>query len=155
LSTITIDNCSINDGVVETLTHKLNSDQLLLGVSVLHTRCCAHILNLIVKDELDVIGQSLEKNRNSCVFWSSTPKKIEKFEETARQLRINSTKKLCYDVKTRWNSTYNMLETALIYKDVFYRLKLRDAQYKTVPSEENWENAKIISEKLKIFYTTT
>jgi hypothetical protein len=55
----------------------------LLGGSVLHMHCCAHILNLIVKDGLDIIGQSLEKNRNSCVFWSSTPKKIEKIEETA------------------------------------------------------------------------
>jgi Domain of unknown function (DUF4413) len=48
-----------------------------------------------------------------------------------------------------------MLETTLIYKDVFYYLKLRDAQYKIVPSEEDWENAKIISEKLKFFYTIT
>jgi hypothetical protein len=75
--TITVDNCSVNDGVVDTLTHKLNSNQLLLGGSVLHMRCCAHILNLIIKDELDIIGQSLEKIRNSCVFWSSTPKKMK------------------------------------------------------------------------------
>jgi hypothetical protein len=44
-----------------------------------------------------------------------------------------------------------MLEITLIYKDIFYRLKLRDAQYKTMPSEEDWENAKFISEKLKFF----
>jgi Domain of unknown function (DUF4413) len=48
-----------------------------------------------------------------------------------------------------------MLKTTLIYKDVFYHFKLLDAQYKTVPSEEDWENAKIMSEKLKVFYTTT
>jgi hypothetical protein len=48
-----------------------------------------------------------------------------------------------------------MLEIAFIYKVVFYHLKLHDAQYKIVPSKEDWENTKIISEKLKIFYTTT
>ena len=118
-------------------------------------RCCAHILNLIVKDGLDIIGPSLEKIRDSCVFWTGTLKRIEKFEETARQLRNNSTKRLCYDVKTRWNSTYIMLKTVLIYKDVFHRLKKRDAQYKTVLCEEDWNNAKLISEKLKIFYDVT
>jgi hypothetical protein len=30
--------------------------------------CCAHILNLIVNDELDIIGQSLEKVHSTYVF---------------------------------------------------------------------------------------
>jgi hypothetical protein len=47
-----------------------------------------------------------------------------------------------------------MLETTLIYKDIFYCLKLCDAQYKTVSSKKDWKNAKTISEKLKIFYST-
>ncbi|KAJ4814327.1 Zinc finger BED domain-containing protein DAYSLEEPER [Rhynchospora pubera] len=149
LSTITMGNCSVNDGLVEILVQKIGSEELLLGGEVLHMRCCAHILNLIVKDGLDVIGTILENIRASCVYWSSTPKKIEKFEEATRQLPITCNKKLSYDVKTRWNSTYTMLETTLAYKEVFPRLKKRDAQYKTLPSVTDWEKAKIISEKLK------
>jgi hypothetical protein len=152
LSTITVDNCSVNDGVVESIAHKLDNDQLLLGGFNLHMCCCAHILNLIVKDGLDVIGPSLEKIYDNCVFWTSTPKRIENFEETAKQLRVNSSKKLCYDVKMRWNLTYIMLETTLIYKDIFYYLKKCDAHYKIVLCEDDWSNAKLISEKLKIFY---
>ena len=58
LSTITVDNCSVNDGIVETIAQNLDHDSLLLGGSVLHMRCCAHILNLIVKVGLDVIASS-------------------------------------------------------------------------------------------------
>ncbi|KAJ4747543.1 Zinc finger BED domain-containing protein DAYSLEEPER [Rhynchospora pubera] len=155
LSTITVDNCSVNDGVVQSLVRKLKSDELLLRGEFLHMRCCAHILNLIVKDGLDIIGDGLERIRNSCVFWTSTPKKIEMFEAEAQLSHINSTKKLCYDVKTRWNSTFLMLETALIYKGVFHRLQFRDPQYKTVPTDLDWENAKLVNEKLKIFFTIT
>jgi Domain of unknown function (DUF4413) len=45
-----------------------------------------------------------------------------------------------------------MLETVLIYKDVFYYLKKYDAQYKINLCEDDWSNVKLISDKLKIFY---
>ncbi|KAJ4760252.1 Zinc finger BED domain-containing protein DAYSLEEPER [Rhynchospora pubera] len=154
LSTLTVNNCSMDDGVVDSIVRKLDIEQLLLGGSIFHMHCFAHILNLIIKDGLDVIGQRLKAISDSCDFWSSTPQRIEQFEEAAQQLCINSTKKLCF-VKTQWNSTYIMLETALIYKDIFNHLKTCEAQYKTMPSDEDWENAKIISEKLKILFTAT
>ena len=43
--------------------------------------CCAHILNLIVKDSLDVINDAIENIRDSVAFWIATPKRSEKFEE--------------------------------------------------------------------------
>jgi hypothetical protein len=100
LSTITLDNCRVSDGIIESIVEKLDNDQLLLGGSVFHMRCCTNILNLIVKDGSDIIAPSLEKVRDNCVFWSSTPKRMKKFEESACQLHITSTKKLCSDVKT-------------------------------------------------------
>ena len=89
------------------------------------------------------------------MYWTATPKRMEKFEETARQLRVSGTKKLGLDCVTRWNSTYLMLQTALVYKDVFPRLKQREPQYKTLPTDEEWNFAKEICERLKIFYSAT
>ncbi|TXG53815.1 hypothetical protein EZV62_019071 [Acer yangbiense] len=54
-----------------------------------HKRCAAHILNLIVKSGLDVIDCGVEKIRDSVAFWMATPKRMEKFEETAKQLNLD------------------------------------------------------------------
>ncbi|CAN1784049.1 Zinc finger BED domain-containing protein RICESLEEPER 1, partial [Linum perenne] len=48
-----------------------------------------------------------------------------------------------------------MLAVAIPYKEVFYRLRLRDNQYDSVPSSVQWEFASAIVEKLKIFAETT
>lgn len=124
ISTITVDNCSTNDGMVSIVIDKLFGDLLCDG-AVLHMRCCAHILNLIVKDGLATIESSLSRIRDSVVFWVASPQRVEKFEEMARQLKITCTKKLSLDCKTRWNSTYLMLQTAIEYKGVFPRLRIR------------------------------
>ncbi|KAL4280516.1 hypothetical protein GQ457_03G012420 [Hibiscus cannabinus] len=71
LMSITIDNCSVNDGVVELLLDRLGSDTLVVDGAFFHMRCCAHILNLIVKDGLSVIGDGIERIRQSVIFWSA------------------------------------------------------------------------------------
>ncbi|KAH9752733.1 BED-type domain-containing protein [Citrus sinensis] len=62
---------------------------------------------------------------------------------------------LDWNVDRRWNSTYLMLEVALIYEDVFTHLKHRDNQYKHLPIEVEWELARVVYEHLKPFYTMT
>lgn len=155
LSTITLDNCSTNDALVDLLLGKLQLEKLICSGRLFHMRCCAHILNLIVKDGLDVIKGGIEKIRDSVVYWSATPKREEKFEETTKQLRIPFTKKLVFDCPTRWNSTYLMLEVAIMYKDVFIRLKQRDSKYKTLPTESEWEFAREVCNRLKVFFNVT
>ncbi|KAG5552225.1 hypothetical protein RHGRI_010340 [Rhododendron griersonianum] len=155
LSTITVDNCSTNDAMVSLLLEKFDPNCLWWSGSLFHVRCAAHILNLIVKDGLEVIKEAIEKIRDSVAFWTATPKREEKFEETIRQLRIPFTKKLPLDCATRWNSTYLMLQTAIEYKDAFSRLKHRDTQYKTVPTENDWKLAVEICGRLKLFYNVT
>ncbi|XP_012081347.1 uncharacterized protein LOC105641424 [Jatropha curcas] len=73
----------------------------------------------------------------------------------ARLMRILCTKELALDCKTRWNSTYLMLSIALLYKDVFFRLRQKDSFYTWVPSEEEWRLAKEICEKLELFHDET
>ena len=97
----------------------------MLGGSMLHMRCAAHILNLIVQDGLSLIDDGIERIRDSVIYWTTSPKRRQKFEENVHQLRVQCTKELVLDYKTRWNSTYLMLSAALIYKNVFSRLAKR------------------------------
>ncbi|WKA12252.1 hypothetical protein VitviT2T_029663 [Vitis vinifera] len=69
VSTVTVDNCSSNDGMINILVEKLSlSDSLLLNGKIFHMQCAAHVLNLIVKEGLDVIEVEIEKIRESVAY---------------------------------------------------------------------------------------
>ncbi|XP_026400245.1 zinc finger BED domain-containing protein RICESLEEPER 2-like [Papaver somniferum] len=155
ISTITVDNCTTNDLMIKNTLENLSSNSLLLGGDLFHMRCCAHILALIVKQGLEGIKGEIELIRNSVSYWKATPKRVEKFEEAARQLNIACTNKLVLDCETRWNSTYMMLNIVIKYQRVFTRLKQREPQYKYFPGEEDWSLAREMCDKLKIFYNFT
>ncbi|CAN0858023.1 Putative AC9 transposase [Linum grandiflorum] len=89
LSTITLDNCSTNDALIEKIKKKLGLSNLIMHVSLVHMRCSAHVLNLIVKDGLDIIKEGIDKVRDSVVYWTTTPRRIEFFEEAAKQKKYN------------------------------------------------------------------
>ena len=57
--TITLDNASNNNVAIQRLKRfwQINDDHAKL----FHVRCCAHILNLIVKDGLKQVDSTLEK----------------------------------------------------------------------------------------------
>ena len=141
--------------MIEKIKDKLQLGTLIKEGAFLHMRCCAHILNLIVKDGLGVVKDGVEKIRDSVAYWIATPKRLEKFQDTAKQLRIPCTKKLSLDCPTRWNSTYKMLDVAISYKDVFSRLKQRETQYSCFPSDSQWEFAKEVCKRLAIFNDIT
>ncbi|KAF1878102.1 hypothetical protein Lal_00022762 [Lupinus albus] len=92
-------------------------------------------------------GCYIEKIRDSVAYWNTTPKTNETFEETAKQLRVPYTRKLILDCPTRWNSTYKILEIAILYKDVFNQLNERDTQYTCLPKD--------VCERLKLFNCIT
>ncbi|KAL4285326.1 hypothetical protein GQ457_16G008580 [Hibiscus cannabinus] len=155
ISALALDNCSTNDKMMKLICGKLTPNSLWLDGNLLHVRCSAHILNLIVKDGLEIIKSFIDNVCDSVTFWIATPKRIEKFQETACQLNIHVTTKIALDCSTRWNSTYHMLNVVLSYKEVFKRLKKRDNLFLSCPSDEEWETAQIICDKLKIFYDAT
>ncbi|GKC23344.1 zinc finger BED domain-containing protein RICESLEEPER 2-like protein, partial [Tanacetum coccineum] len=113
---------------------------------------CPHTADVLA----NVLYESLcDWNIDRKISTTLTPKRVEKFEEAARHLDIPSSRTLALDCKTHWNSTYLMLEVAIIYKDVFRHLKQRDARYKSVPTERDWHLASNICKKLKLFYNMT
>ena len=71
LSAITVDNCSTNDSMIDKIKHNF-SNALLLGGKLFHMRCCAHILNLVVRDGLKVQGKLNDALPNIMTLaWSS------------------------------------------------------------------------------------
>lgn len=101
---------------------------------------------------------AIENIRDSVAYWTVTPKRVEKFEEIAKFVKIDekvAKRKIGLDCKTRWNSTYNMLSIALPYKSAFIRASRVDRQYTCLPTEEEWKFAEDVVERLQLFNDIT
>ncbi|CAN0876318.1 Zinc finger BED domain-containing protein RICESLEEPER 2 [Linum grandiflorum] len=85
-------------------------------------RCSAHVLNLIVNDGVD-IKEGIDKVRDCVFYWTATSRRVEFFEEAAKQKNINFSNKLVLNCPTRWNSTFQMMSTTIPYKAVFICLR--------------------------------
>ena len=75
LFTVTMDNCSTNDVVINIILDKLQRSTLVMLGSLFHMRCATHVLNLIVQDGLNVIGSCIKKVRESVGFWTGSTKR--------------------------------------------------------------------------------
>ena len=162
---ITVDNASSNSVALNVVKEFLceKKDGLLLKGELLHMRCCAHILNLIVSDGLKELNESISSIRNAVRYVRSSPARLKRFKEACKDVNIESRALLCLDVVTRWNSTYMMLEAALKFKKAFKNLE-GDANYTKYfeeekkdgpPVAEDWEQAEVFLKFLKTFYDLT
>ncbi|KAL0413332.1 UNVERIFIED_CONTAM: Zinc finger BED domain-containing protein RICESLEEPER 1, partial [Sesamum radiatum] len=130
---ITVDNASSNDGAIAYLKKKFdNWGQNILGGRYVHMRCMAHIVNLVVQDGLK------GKDEHEAIS------------------RIRGA--------IRWNSTYLMLETAISLKRAFDAYEDVDLAYKNdllrqpfdgIPTDYDWERAKVLVTFLRHFYNLT
>lgn len=127
VSILTIDNRNINYAKINILLDKLLSSSLLVNGEFFHMRFSAQILSLIVKEGLDIINTSVEKIWDSVTYWIATQKRVKKYEIFVHQLKISGFKKFALDSKTRWNSTFLMLHSALPYRNFFLRLKQQES----------------------------
>jgi len=100
VSTITLDNCTTNDRAIPYLVRKIGRSKLLANGNLLHMHCCAHILNLIVKDGLKIIKGAIENFCYSVAYWTATPKRVENFEKIAKYVHISIDKKIALYCKT-------------------------------------------------------
>lgn len=156
ISSVIVDNCTTNDAMLDILKPRFSEESLILKGRFLHMRCSAHILNLVVQDGLDVIGGGIERVRDCVAFWVVTPKRIETFENKVKSMKSEEVRKLVLDCKTRWNSTFLMLQTVLPYKDVFASVKRQSPRLKfTLPTQQDWEFTALVCEKLKRFHKLT
>jgi hAT family C-terminal dimerisation region/Domain of unknown function (DUF4413) len=182
--TITLDNASSNNGVIKYLKRRSKDWKgTILGHEFLHVRCCAHIVNLIVRDGLDEHDETIQKIRKAVKFVRSSPSRFEIFKKYVAKEQIDSKSLLSLDVDTRWNSTYLMLESAEKFERAFERLAREDPKYllyfsdleekeiedeevgtrrlkgkvkmASPPDEDDWNRARCFIKFLKLFYGAT
>ncbi|XP_058741187.1 zinc finger BED domain-containing protein RICESLEEPER 2-like [Vicia villosa] len=124
VSTITVDNAASNDVAVKYLEQKIrNMNGLFMDGFGFHMRCCAHILNLVVRDGLKVASTLISSVRNAIRYVRSSPHRALKFNECVGYANITCKKSVCLDISTRWNSTYLMLDAAEKYETAFDKLE--------------------------------
>jgi len=154
LFTITLDNeCSSHDIYSANLRDYLsNKNNLMLKGQLFVVRCYAHILNAIAQDVIASIHGVIYNIRESIKFIKASSAREEKFAEIALQLEIPSTKTLCLDVTTQWNTTYLMLLAALDYKQAFTTLETCVDNYNEAPSGEDWKKVEAACTYLKLLY---
>ena len=79
---VTVDNAKFNDVALDYLKKKLEmKDGCMLRGLLLHKRCAAHILNLIVQEGLKDIHNSIVKVRTAVWYVKLSPKKMDMFKE--------------------------------------------------------------------------
>ncbi|KAJ1692036.1 hypothetical protein LUZ63_008734 [Rhynchospora breviuscula] len=156
IGTITLDNASSNDKAADILkSNFLERGKLQFEGLFFHVRCCAHILNLVVQDGLKVIDGCLVKIREGVKYFRKSPGRLLKFGEIAISLGIKTRRSLCTDVKTRWNSTHRMLESALYYKSAFHHYASRDPNFAWELEPEQWASASKVCNFLEVFLGAT
>lgn len=161
--TVTLDNASSNDVAINRLKKRYMSwDKLVLKGEYIHMRCCAHILNLVVKDGLKLVDDSLYRIRDAVKYVRCSSSRLRRFKGYVAKVNSDYKGLVCLDCETRWNSTYLMLVAALKHQKAFEELELQEAKYtdelkdgKGVPTKKDWDYARMIEPFLKIFYDTT
>src|SRR5271170_8040932 len=111
---ITIDNGSNQVLAMRLLSNAL-SDDLHINFNVI--KCDAHTIALVVNAGLKKFKTIIDKVRAFVVEVHKSSKKEQELSSFAKNLQIKY-RKLIRDVKTRWNSTYSMLEAFLANKAI-------------------------------------
>ncbi|KAG5026489.1 hypothetical protein JHK82_022384 [Glycine max] len=152
---ISVDNASCNDSCIRCLKENISlSSKLFLGGSLFHVRCCAHILNLLVQDDLSTIKDIIFNISESVKYINHNDARLKAFCDVVEQKRLKE-RKLVIDCPTRWNSTFNMLSTALKFMTAFASYKERKSHYNYAPSLEEWNQVEKVCKLLEVFNLAT
>ena len=159
LFTVTVDNVSSNDLACAHLRRMVQRIGCVSDGKFLHIRCIAHIINLIVWDGIKEHGVCIDRVRNAVKYVKNSPARILRFKDLVQKANIESKSSLSFDVPTRWNSTYTMLDTALKFQRVFSGLSLPDGvgvkDNERPPESNDWKKVERLVVFLRGFYLST
>ncbi|CAN1291149.1 Zinc finger BED domain-containing protein RICESLEEPER 2 [Linum perenne] len=140
----------------------INWKENVLNGEFLHMRCCAHILSLIVNDGMKEVDDSIYRIRSAVRFVRSSTSRLQRFKACVHEEKLNGKKLVCLDVETRWNSTYLMLQSAVVFQRDFERLEEKDVVFRSelqklkgTPLETDWIYVKSLLPFLKSLYDAT
>ncbi|KAL2940373.1 putative AC transposase [Bienertia sinuspersici] len=154
LFSIYLDNATANTSAMRFLKED-PSIKLVLEGSLMHVRCCAHILNLCVQDGLDELRTLLEPIRN-VIRWIRAARSAKRiFKQKCEEYGLRK-KVIALNNPTQWNSTYKLLHDAIAYRDVltdmYNESRATDEQFIT---NDHWSLAKIVHDVLETFDNAT
>ncbi|KNA04071.1 hypothetical protein SOVF_203050 [Spinacia oleracea] len=159
LFTVTVDNASSNDVACAYLRRMVQRTGCVSQGKYIHVRCIAHIVNLIVWDGIREHGVCIDRVRNAVEYVKNSPARIDRFKELVQKANIDSKCSLSFDVPTRWNSTYTMLDTAVKFQRVFSGLSLPRGEglkeNEKPPEYDDWKKVERLITFLKGFYLLT
>lgn len=87
----------------------------------------------------------------SVKYIKGSESRLLKFVTCCEQLLVSVESGLRLDCATRWNSTWEMLDSVLKFKDVFFQYAMVESSYTTCPSNDEWEIAQAITTFSKPF----
>jgi hypothetical protein len=154
VSSISFDNASNNNKAVEYLVRALNP---VMNGALFHQKCACHILNLTVKAGLKTEGVEnlVKKFKNSLTFIYSNGVRKQNWHALCQRLGLSKLS-VPWDVDTRWNSTYRMLERCLKYRDAIDEFLASSPEGLTMMlSLDEWTQLGGLMSFLRVFFIAT
>ncbi|OMO59397.1 putative Zinc finger, BED-type [Corchorus capsularis] len=153
---VTLENLSSDDCVADMLKSRLDAKKYLpCKGAFFNMSCSTRMFNLIVQAGFNLLVDIIGKLRLGIKYVQQSRHRKKNFYIIAKTLNLDTQKKLCLDSPTRWNSTYNMIEVALCYKNAFLYLAEQDRNFIHKLSENEWEKVSVLNKFLKVFFEVT
>ena len=181
---ITADNATNNSTMAENLEKLLKGSTSRFTKNYL-TSCMAHVLNLAVQRGLKELGNDdshsdsedddkhvegleaisqrpfgkiLHRLRKLIIAVNRSPKRIHHYKNLCDELEMPNKNIIVEDVRTRWNSTYDMIEAAWEKREVLKAMAsdhLNTNKVNFLIEDDEWELLNMFADELLAFREAT
>jgi len=152
---ISFDNASNNIASIDHFKRSLNP---IMDGAMFHQKCACHILNLVVKADLktEAVKELIIKFKGGLAHIFSNQERKQRFAALCIRLQL-SRLRVPWDIDTRWNSTYRMLNRCLPYRVAIGEfLRNSNAEGSALePSTAEWGQLARLAKFLGTFFKAT
>ena len=152
---ISFDNASNNIASIDHFKRSLNP---IMDGAMFHQKCACHIINLVVKAGLKTtaVKELIVKFKGGLAHIFSNMERKQRFAALCNRMHL-SRLRVPWDVDTRWNSTYRMLNRCLPYRAAIGEfLRNSNAEGSALePSIAEWGQLARITNFLETFFQAT